>query len=66
MRYTVPLIAALAATASATAPEDVKRENTELFTLEIAPGETVEVTEDEKFRMIDVSSCLLPSAVPGL
>ncbi|KAK0388904.1 hypothetical protein NLU13_2481 [Sarocladium strictum] len=53
MRYTVPLIAALAATASATAPEDVKRENTELFTLEIAPGETVEVIEDEKFRMID-------------
>lgn len=53
MRYSIPLVAALAATVSATG-SDEKRE-TKLFTLETAPGETVEVTEDEKFQMIDVS-----------
>ncbi|KAK7408933.1 hypothetical protein QQX98_008877 [Neonectria punicea] len=51
MRYTTPLIAALAASASATAPPAERAEK--LFTLEIAPGKTVEVTEDEKFQMID-------------
>lgn len=53
MRYSIPLVAALAAASSATG-SDEKRE-TKLFTLETAPGETVEVTEDEKFQMIDVS-----------
>lgn len=52
MRYSFPLIAALAATATANVSEE-KREP-KLFTLETAPGETVEVTEDEKFQMIDV------------
>ncbi|KAJ4115321.1 hypothetical protein NW768_011173 [Fusarium equiseti] len=51
MRYSVPLMAALAATATATAPSEKRAEK--LFTLEIAAGETVEVTEDEKFQMID-------------
>ena len=53
MRYSVPLMAALAATATATAPPQKRAEK--LFTLETAAGETVEVTEDEKFQMIDVS-----------
>jgi leucyl aminopeptidase len=57
MRYSVPLITVLAATTSATAPQEAKRDGAKLFTLEIAPGETVEVTEDEKFQMIDVSDC---------
>ncbi|KAH7186211.1 uncharacterized protein B0J16DRAFT_400232 [Fusarium flagelliforme] len=51
MRYSVPLMAALAATATATAPSEKRAEK--LFTLETAAGETVEVTEDEKFQMID-------------
>ncbi|CAG7558795.1 unnamed protein product [Fusarium equiseti] len=51
MRYSVPLMAALAATATATAPSEKRTEK--LFTLETAAGETVEVTEDEKFQMID-------------
>lgn len=54
MRYTTPLVAALAASVSATVSQGAKREDAKLFTLEIAPGETVEVTEDEKFQMIDV------------
>ncbi|KFA60329.1 hypothetical protein S40285_07660 [Stachybotrys chlorohalonatus IBT 40285] len=48
MRYAAPLVAALAATATATTAPIAK-----LFTLEVAPGEVVTVTEDEKFRMID-------------
>ncbi|KAJ4009447.1 hypothetical protein NW752_009035 [Fusarium irregulare] len=51
MRYSVPLMAALAASATATAPPQKRAEK--LFTLETAAGETVEVTEDEKFQMID-------------
>ncbi|RFN48845.1 bacterial leucyl aminopeptidase [Fusarium flagelliforme] len=51
MRYSVPFMAALAATATATAPYEKRAEK--LFTLETAAGETVEVTEDEKFQMID-------------
>jgi leucyl aminopeptidase len=54
MRYTVPLMAALAASATATAPIGSGKRAQELYTLETAPGETVEVTEDEKFQMIDV------------
>lgn len=55
MRYTVPLVVALAASVSAAVPKAPLRERADkLFTLEIAPGETVEVTEDEKFQMIDV------------
>ncbi|KAL2752317.1 hypothetical protein ACRALDRAFT_1044431 [Sodiomyces alcalophilus JCM 7366] len=50
MRYTAPILAALAATATATSPME---HAAKLFTLETAPGETVEVTEEEKFRMID-------------
>lgn len=53
MRYSIPLVAALAATVSANSSEE--KGETKLFTLETAPGETVEVTEDEKFQMIDVS-----------
>ncbi|CAG9988192.1 unnamed protein product [Clonostachys byssicola] len=49
MRYLGPILAALAATASATAP--LAREK--LYVLEVAPGEVIEVTEDEKFKMID-------------
>ncbi|KAH7305869.1 hypothetical protein B0I35DRAFT_399807 [Stachybotrys elegans] len=48
MRYSTALIAALAATASATTAPLPK-----MYTLEIAPGETIEVTEEEKFKMID-------------
>ena len=48
MRYSVPLVAAFAASASAVAPSE------KMYTLETAPGETVVVTEDEKFQMIDV------------
>lgn len=51
MRYTAPILAALAATATATAPTE---RATKLFTLETAPGVTVEVTEEEKFQMMDV------------
>lgn len=55
MRYSVPLLTALAASATATAPADaVEKRGEKLFTLETAPGETVEVTEDKKFQMIDV------------
>jgi leucyl aminopeptidase len=55
MRYSIPLMAALAASATATAPADAMEKRAEkLFTLETAPGETIEVTEDEKFQMIDV------------
>lgn len=55
MRYTVPLVVALAASVSAAVPSAPLGERADkLFTLEIAPGETVEVTEDEKFQMIDV------------
>ncbi|KAL0944846.1 bacterial leucyl aminopeptidase [Colletotrichum truncatum] len=50
MRFTT-LVAALAAS-SATA-ELVKRDENKLFTLEIAPGETVTVTEEEKWEMMD-------------
>jgi leucyl aminopeptidase len=54
MRYTAPLIAALAATASATAPaSSLEQRKTTLYTLELAAGETVEVDEDTKFQMID-------------
>ncbi|KAK2673962.1 hypothetical protein RAB80_011505 [Fusarium oxysporum f. sp. vasinfectum] len=53
MRYTVPLMAALAASATATAPIGAGKRAQKLYTLETAPGETVEVTEDEKFQMID-------------
>lgn len=55
MRYTVPLVVALAASVSAAVPKAPLQERADkLFTLEVAPGETVEVTEDEKFQMIDV------------
>lgn len=55
MRYTVPLVVALAASVSAAVPKaPIEQRADKLFTLEIAPGETVEVTEDEKFQMIDV------------
>ncbi|KAJ4309239.1 hypothetical protein N0V84_011619 [Fusarium piperis] len=54
MRYTVPLVVALAASVSAAVPRaPIEQRAEKLFTLEIAPGETVEVTEDEKFQMID-------------
>ncbi|KAH7239850.1 hypothetical protein FSOLCH5_014226 [Fusarium solani] len=54
MRYTVPLVVALAASVSAAVPRAPLGERADkLFTLEIAPGKTVEVTEDEKFQMID-------------
>ncbi|KAG5795856.1 hypothetical protein H9Q69_005074 [Fusarium xylarioides] len=53
MRYTVALMAALAASATATAPIGAGKRAQKLYTLETAPGETVEVTEDEKFQMID-------------
>lgn len=47
-------MAALAASATATAPIGSGKRAQKLYTLETAPGETVEVTEDEKFQMIDV------------
>ncbi|ROT38051.1 bacterial leucyl aminopeptidase [Sodiomyces alkalinus F11] len=50
MRYTTPILAALAATATATAPME---RATKMFTLETAPGETIEVTEEEKFQLMD-------------
>lgn len=46
-------MAALAATAAANGPVAEKRAE-KMYTLELGPGETVEVTEDEKFQMIDV------------
>lgn len=49
-------MAALAASATATAPIGAGKRAQKLYTLETAPGETVEVTEDEKFKMIDVRS----------
>lgn len=52
MRCYTPLVAALAACVSATAPAE---RSTKMFTLETAPGKTVEVTEEEKFEMMDVS-----------
>lgn len=62
MRVTVPLAATLAAVASATASQSTKDHGGKLYTLEIAPGQTVEVTEDEKFQMIDV--CYAHIAMP--
>lgn len=53
MRFSVPVLAALATSATATTAPIAR---TTMFTLEIAPGETIEVTEDEKFALIDVSS----------
>ncbi|KAF5018457.1 hypothetical protein F66182_9554 [Fusarium sp. NRRL 66182] len=54
MRYTIPLVTALATSATATAPvANVERSAAKLYTLELSPGETVEVTEDKKFQMID-------------
>jgi leucyl aminopeptidase len=44
MRYTAPLIAALAATASATTAPISRA--AKVYTLEIAPGETIEVNEE--------------------
>ncbi|GKT52456.1 leucine aminopeptidase 1 [Colletotrichum spaethianum] len=51
MRFT-PLLAALAAT-SAISSSVEPRDPSKLFTLEIAPGETVIVTEEEKWEMMD-------------
>ena len=66
MRYTAPLIAALAATASATAPaSSLEQRKTTLYTLELAAGETVEVDEDTKFQMIDVSPSIALNAAPA-
>ncbi|TDZ38816.1 Leucine aminopeptidase A [Colletotrichum spinosum] len=45
--------AVLAALAAAAAPSSTKRDDTRLFTLEIAPGKTVTVTEQEKWEMMD-------------
>jgi leucyl aminopeptidase len=53
MRYTAPLIAALAASASATTAPIGR--GAKVYTLETAPGQTIEVTEEEKFKLIDVS-----------
>lgn len=57
MRCTVPFAAAaLAATVSATAPPSaLEQRKTTMYTLELAAGKTVEVDEDTKFQMIDVS-----------
>lgn len=56
MRYTVPLLSALAAFVSAAAPaSSLQEREPKLYTLEIGPDKTVEFTEDEKFQMIDVS-----------
>jgi bacterial leucyl aminopeptidase len=52
MRFSAPVLAAFAASASATTAP-IQRTTT--FTLEVAPGEVIEVTEDEKFALIDVS-----------
>lgn len=53
MRFSAPVLAAFAASASATTAP-IQRAT--LFTLEIAPGEIITVTEDEKFALIDVST----------
>ncbi|KAM0541241.1 hypothetical protein ACHAPJ_013329 [Fusarium lateritium] len=54
MRCAIPLMAALAASATATSPAAANEKRAEkIYTLEIGPGKTVEVTEDEKFQMID-------------
>ncbi|KAI6779281.1 uncharacterized protein J7T54_001011 [Emericellopsis cladophorae] len=54
MRYSIPIVAAFAASASCMAPSEALEERAvKLYTLETAPGETVEVTEDEKIQMID-------------
>ena len=56
MRCAIPLMAALAASATATSPAAANEKRAEkIYTLEIGPGKTVEVTEDEKFQMIYVS-----------
>lgn len=52
MRFSAPVLAAFAASASATT---APIQRTTMFTLEVAPGETIEVTEEEKFDLIDVS-----------
>jgi hypothetical protein len=41
--------------------EAVEERAVKMYTLETAPGETVEVTEDEKIQMIDVGA--YPSSV---
>ncbi|KAM0269861.1 hypothetical protein ACHAQH_009612 [Verticillium albo-atrum] len=50
MRYSAPVLAALVASVSATAPigRAVK-----MLTLETSPGVTIEVTEEQKFEMMD-------------
>lgn len=52
MRFT-PLLAAFAAS-SAVGSFVEPRDPNKLFTLEIAPGQTVTVTEEEKWEMMDV------------
>ncbi|KZL72537.1 peptidase family m28 [Colletotrichum incanum] len=51
MRFT-PLLAALAMSSAAGSSVEPRDPN-KLFTLEIAPGETVTVTEEEKWEMMD-------------
>ncbi|KAE9571474.1 Leucine aminopeptidase A [Colletotrichum fructicola] len=43
----------LAGLAASTATESIARDASKLFTLETAPGETVTVTEEEKWEMMD-------------
>ncbi|KAF6816607.1 bacterial leucyl aminopeptidase [Colletotrichum plurivorum] len=43
----------LAALAVSTSASSIKRDENKLFTLETAPGETVTVTEEEKWEMMD-------------
>ncbi|OBR12861.1 Peptide hydrolase [Colletotrichum higginsianum IMI 349063] len=51
MRF-APLLAALAASSAAGSSVEPRDPN-KLFTLELAPGETVTVTEEEKWKMMD-------------
>ncbi|GKT59674.1 bacterial leucyl aminopeptidase [Colletotrichum tofieldiae] len=51
MRFT-PLLAALAVSSAAGSSVEPRDPN-KLFTLEVAPGETVTVTEEEKWEMMD-------------
>lgn len=49
MRLIAPTILAFAATALAATSQDEK-----VYTLELGPGETIEVTEEGKLKLIDV------------
>lgn len=55
MRYTYCIAAIAAIAAALPTPADIEVDQ-QLFTIELAPGETRQVTEEEKWKLKAVSS----------